>query len=274
MRMWSDLSGADAVGVTALVLASQRRFELALDGLDDRALASSSALDGWTTAEVVAHVAYGAQAARRSTRAAVRGRHVPFYPGGDEQRRRTIERGRRAAPADLRRELHGADRSLSASWRAMGAADWARPLNDPRFPRALVARHLMLRWTEVEVHRGDLHPNVQDAWEHWSPEFVDVALPLRVAWQPLAHRNPGAITDLDATWALAVPSRHWGWSISTSGDQAQVTVGRDVAPTDVELSGSPGAMLAFLLGRATAADLSISGDVDLADRYKSAFPGP
>jgi maleylpyruvate isomerase len=272
--MLSDLSGAEAVKVTALVMASQRSFELAVDGLDDWAMASSSALDGWRKAEVVAHVAYGAQAARRSTRAAVQGRHVPFYPGGDEQRRRTIERGRRAVPSDLRRELHNADTSLGASWRAMGATDWARPLKDPRFPRAVVARHLMLRWTEVEVHRGDLHPNVQDAWKHWSPQFVDVALPLRVAWQPIAHRNRDATTDIDATWTLAVPSRHWRWSITTSGDHARVSVAQEVARADVELSGSSGAMLAFLLGRASAANLSTSGDVDLAYRYKSAFPGP
>jgi uncharacterized protein (TIGR03083 family) len=269
-----DLTATDAAGVIALVLASQRRFELAVDSLDACALASPSALDGWTRAEVVAHVAYGAKAAQRCTRAAVEGIHVPFYPGGDEERRRTIERGRHVAAADLRRELRVGDMSLGTSWRAMRAHDWGRPLNDPRFPGANVARHLMLRWTEVEVHRSDLRPDFQHAWQHWSPEFVDVALPLRVAWQPLAHHKQGAVTDLDATWTLAVPSRHWRWSITASGERAHVTIGHDNTPGDVEVAGSPAVMLAFLLGRAVAAELSISGDVDLAHRYKSAFPGP
>lgn len=174
-----DVTGMEAVELVAPVVAAQDRFVAAVGDLSDVALGQPSGLPGWTRAEVVAHVAYGAAAGARITESALRGGSVSFYPGGPKQREASIRRARTMAMGELRAELADASAALAATWRALAVRDWNHPLVDDRFPGASIARHLMLRWTEVEVHRDDLVH--RSDWRTWSPSFVAHALALRVA---------------------------------------------------------------------------------------------
>jgi hypothetical protein len=270
----SDLPGAKARKLVSEVLAAQGRFEGTVDEFDNASLAGTSRLAGWSRAQLVAHVAYGAVAARRTTEAARDGVHVPFYPRGEIDRRASIDRGLTMPPELLRAELIRADGALGDLWKGFRTSDWARPLRDDnRFPGAAIARHLVLRWTEVEVHRADLEV-LEHSWERWAPAFVEVALPLRIAWQPLAAGPANGACFRDGRWAIVVPSRGWRWVITRTAGSAAVVASVAQGGADVEISGTPSVVLAFLLGRATCDDLSVDGDMELARRYKQAFPGP
>jgi uncharacterized protein (TIGR03083 family) len=265
-----DLPGSRAVRVVGDVLASQDRFVAAVDQIPEVDVRRTSGLGEWTVAELLAHVSYGAAAARRVSVAALSGGTTQFYPGGAEQRARSIQRGRSMTTNDLRRELSSGHARLGQLWRRFTEVEWDAALGDERFPGATVARHLMLRWTEVEVHRSDLL-GVSD-WRTWSPVFIRHGLPLRVAWQPLARRLPTAALELNGRWALHDTDSEIRWVIHAEG--ADVHVGREPAPADVEITGPAGALLALLLGRPTGEALNVVGDTRLAASYKQAFPGP
>jgi uncharacterized protein (TIGR03083 family) len=265
-----DLDGNRARRLVASVAAAQHRLEDTVAALTDAELRAATALAGWSAAQLVAHVAYGAAAARRTTSAARHGVHVPFYPGGATQREATIDRGLHLPPDALRAELTRADAELVALWSEFAVAEWEIALRDERFPGAVIARHLVLRWTEVEVHRTDLLGGAQP-WEDWSAPFVETALPLRFAWQPLAHAR--CRDRADGRWAFRVPALATRWVVDARDGTARV-VASDELDADVELSGTPARVLALLLGRATCSDLSVTGNAELAHGYKVAFPGP
>lgn len=152
----------------------------------------------------------------------------------------------------------------------MVASDSDLALRDDRFPGARVARRLMLRWTELEVHRSDLLAATDPPI--WAPSFVRFALPLRIAWQPLARRLPTAALDVTGTWALRATDRVERWLVHATAGNAVAS--RAVAAANVELAGSSGLLLAFVLGRLPSTELQITGDAGMAAKYKLAFPGP
>jgi maleylpyruvate isomerase len=185
----------------ARVSGAQRRFDAAVEGVDDAAIRRPSLLPGWSVAHVLAHVARNADSHIRRAEAAARGETVDQYVGGFEGREREITSTAGLGAVDLVRTFREGGRRLEETWRSVPDEAWNVVTRDvggrERALRELPGR----RWQELEVHVVDVGLGVTH--EAWPDDFVSVWLPrLRAglgARLPAGARapSPGTLTERD-----------------------------------------------------------------------------
>lgn len=185
----------------ARVSGAQRRFDAAVEGVDDATVRRPSLLPGWSVAHVLAHVARNADSHIRRAEAAARGETVDQYVGGFEGREREITSTAGLGAVDLVRTVRESGRRLEETWRRVPDEAWNVATRDvggrERALRELPGR----RWQELEVHVVDLGLGVTN--EAWPGDFVSVSLPrLRAglgARLPAGARapSPGTLTERD-----------------------------------------------------------------------------
>lgn len=244
-------------------------------GLDPTVLDGPSRLPGWSRLTVVCHLRYGAHALERLTRAALEGRPAAYYPEGrDAQRPGTLRPAENESPSDVVEDWATAVVALDAVWSGLGSDDWDRPVTEPADRTDLgtvpLGRLTLLRLTELDVHATDLDVGAPD----WSPLFVDVALPTRLAWLATRRTNHRAFDpDLHGRWLLR-PTGGAPWLLATDGDRVESHPAHPDERHDATIDASSRDLLALLLGRPTTGVVTRGGDPHVAAAFEQAFPGP
>jgi maleylpyruvate isomerase len=228
---------------TAYLLALRASTADLLKGLgelhwSDADVAAPSLCDGWTRGHLLTHIARSADGISDTIAGALRGEVVQRYPGGVEARNAAIEDGAKrpyaALVADVRDSAERLDRVLGAVHDADG---WGLPTADNVTAEQWVYR----RWREVEVHRVDLAAGYTP--DRWPPLFISDELPESAASLP--DRVEGAVRVTITEAGSVVPDligKEW---TAGSGDPVQVR-------------GPDWAVLAWLIGRPTAAGDALS----------------
>lgn len=262
-----DATAAQTVRLVDTMAVATRRLLATVGGLDAGALAGASALTGWTRATVVAHLLYGAEATARMLRQPP-GQRVAFYPDGPDQREQSLAAADELSVPELRRRLETACHDLHRAAVAVPSPEWEATLIEPRLGVMARSRLIVLRVTEVEVHHADLGCGYRP--QEWLPDFVEVALPLRLAWLAAHHRaRPEADRRVNGTWRITRVDTGTSWVVRADGPVVSVAEGAEGDARDAEeLHGEGWQLLAFLLGRGEIA-ATIQGR-----RFKRAFPGP
>ncbi len=186
-----------------LCQAAHRRLFVTAASLDDVGARSPSQLPGWTRGHVLTHLARSAEGHVRRLEAALEGREVARYPGGDDQRAREIEEGAGRPVQDLVAELRRASQRLELVWARSATAGWPNStlLAQDRFPTSgSPARRLR----EVEVHHVDLALGYTT--HEWPEDYVEWELGMSLA------RLPDRFLDADdARRFLAWLTGRAGW---------------------------------------------------------------
>ena len=188
----------------------------ALGRLDDDALRAPSELPGWSRLTIACHLRYGAGALARMTRATLAGQPTAYYPEGrGRQRPGTLVPADGESPGDVAATLAGHSRDLDEAWSSLDGRAWSlavvEPQDNPDLGPSDLARLLLLRLTEVEVHGSDLGLGLDD----WNDLFVRVALPMRLDWLNSRRANHRDVDQsIEGSWLL----------VATDGPSYVVTV--------------------------------------------------
>lgn len=226
-------SADDAVAAGPVTAATDRLIATAAT-LDDAGLRAPSLCAGWTRAHVLAHLARNADALSNLLGWARTGLENPMYPSA-EARRADIDAGTERSAAELADDLRvSADRFTKAVM-DMPDEGWERLVRpgvgaagDPVPGR----RVLWLRLREVEVHHVDLDAGYGPA--DWPAPFVRRTLDETV--RAFSRRDDVPPVTLNVEGGA---TEHLG-----------------VAPA-VTVGGSAAALLGWLTGRSTGADLRV-----------------
>jgi maleylpyruvate isomerase len=229
-------------------------------------------LPAWTRRMIIAHLSYGAVANVRVTREALELGRTTTYPGGPDERSRSLESFAGRSASDCLASFAAASADLDSAWRKLPEDSWQRSYeDDPGLGTRGLSRLVALRLTELEVHHGDLGTGY-GPWA-WSSEFVEVCLPLRLAWLPNHHRaRVDADNSVDGSWLFRSPTN--GWLVTSSGVRCSVIASGQDQAADVVVDGSGADLLAYLLGREPSSPLEVHGDLQLFSQFKIGFPGP
>ena len=265
MQMRLDLDAKQALALLPVVDEATARL---IRTVHDEQLhpQQPSALAGWTIANVLSHLWYGAVASLRMTRQVIDGHaEVDFYPGGADEREASIRSGDGYSREELVQRLQQTSSQLTDAWKRLDQSDWQRTFVEPRLGPIALTRLVILRLTELEVHHTDLGAGY--AHNQWDPTFVAYSLPLRVAWLPRHHRvRADADLTVNGRWNLRVQDGQ-GWVVQADGERAEVVPGH--SRHDPVIQGTPAQLLALLLGR--PAGIEPTQEIH---RFKQAFPGP
>jgi maleylpyruvate isomerase len=211
----------------------------------DADVAAPSLCEGWTRGHVLTHIARNADGIADTLAGGLRGEIVDRYPGGMDARNASIEAGARrpfaALVADVRDSADRLDRVLGAVADANG---WAQPTEHGDAAAMWVFR----RWREVEVHRVDLAADYTA--DRWPALLVAELLP--EAAESLAKRGEAAVRVI----------------VSAPGSVSADLVGREWTAGDgepVEVRGPDWAVLAWLIGRPSAAGSALSATPPLRE---------
>lgn len=229
-------------------------------------LDAPSMLAGWSRLMVLAHLRYVASAMRRITTAALVGRSESMYPGGRANLRpKTIVPAVGESAEALVASLDDETTMLDDLWQSLSIQDWQRRIDEPDHGTMPLSKLLVLRLTETEVHGSDLGFAGLDAWDEL---FVEVTLPLRLAWLD----RPDTDHSVVGSWILSDAAEQW-LVVAEDGDARAYHADADTR-ADCRLTASRRDLLALLLGRPTIGTMERSGDIGLANAFKQAFPGP
>jgi maleylpyruvate isomerase len=181
-----------------LDLATQRLLDAARI-VPEPDLRAPSLLPGWTRADVLAHLARGADAMRSLLAGARAGQQRPVHTGARER-----EAAAAQAPKDLMADLAASAMALRTVIRQLPDQAWSFRLKiagaEP-FPAAgLVTRRLV----EVELHHCDLGIGYDAS--SWPPGFTEMQLPEpmrsqrqeRLGYQPQTYQPTPARPDRPA----------------------------------------------------------------------------
>lgn len=211
----------------------------------DADIAAPSLCAGWTRGHVLTHIARNADGITATLAGALRGEVVPRYPDGWDARNAAIDAGAGRPVTAVLSDVRDSAERLDRVFGAIGDADgWHLP-TDQGHPAEHWVHH---RWREVEIHRIDLAGSYSP--QRWPPLLVAELLP-EVA-STLGDRAEGAVR-VEVTAADSLVADHVGqlWRAG-EGDP-------------VEVSGPDWAVLAWLVGRPSAAAAALTAAPGLRD---------
>jgi maleylpyruvate isomerase len=237
-----ELGYDSLVVVMAGAHAACRRILDSVTGLTDEACCQPSLLPGWSRGHVLAHLARNADGQARMLEGARVGEIRDQYPGGDQARDDDIGKGAKRPAAEIVRDLTVAQAGLEQLWRVLDEDAWHRPTRARVGVRPAMAS-VWARWRECEIHHVDLNLGYRPA--DWPGAFVDTLLPRVTAGlaQRLATGTPILLVSTDGSTGLP------------SGAVTKQTALAGEKPPPVMVTGSRRDLLAWLLGRTTAASV-------------------
>ena len=248
----------------------------ALRDLDDRALRAPSRLDGWSRLTIACHLRYGAEALALMTRHALVGEPTSYYPDGREhQRPSTLVPRPGESGADVVASLATCGDELLRIWSTLTDDDWtlegSRPGDTFDLRSLSLAELALLRLTECEVHGSDLGLGLHD----WSPLFVSLALPFRVALLRTRRLDqPGIPASTAGSWLLIATDGPTHVVSVTQGRVQSQQCAPNATPATAAIEATSRDLLALLLGRPPLGRLSFTGDVAVGQSFTDVFPGP
>lgn len=174
---------------------AQQRLRVLVADLTEDAARAPSALPGWTRGHVLTHIEGVGVALARQARYALRGRLIEVYDGGRAARDAAIEAGHRRSAPQLVAALDDALDEVDASWSAVGAADWDRPV---RYRDGTLTTAALAWWRESEIHTADalLGRGPGD----WSAPFAAHLVDFLTARLPARSRVTLTATDDPRAW--------------------------------------------------------------------------
>jgi uncharacterized protein (TIGR03083 family) len=247
----------------------------ALSLLDEETLGEPSELPGWSRLTIACHLRYGAEALCRMTGAAIAGEPTAYYPDRREaQRSETLSPLPTESPLDVVASLGEHSTALERAWRGVDDQTWGidvvEPPDNPDLGTIELSRLPLLRLTEVEVHGTDLGLGLDD----WSDLFVRVALPTRLNWFNTRRTNHrGSDSDLDGSWLL-VATDGPVYKITVKGTKVESRPAESTASARAVIEASGRDVLALMLGRRLHREPDLRGDIEFAEAFRLAFPGP
>jgi len=247
--------------VRGLQRANLHMLEL-VEGLAQEFVQAPSLLPAWSRANLIAHLAYVGRALVRMTDEALETGAATTYLGGPNERADAVNRGNHLPTDLLYKELTESVDELDGMWSLISVDDWnSRFVLNGKHDVSLT-RLLMLRWMEVEVHTSDF--GLDGPGFDVTDEFIDASLPLRISWLVQHHRSrEDADHSVKGAWNLRASTSRSAWTIQTPDPIESCTI-----------EGSDHDLLGFILGRVPVSQMTTSGAVGLAHRFKLAFPGP
>jgi maleylpyruvate isomerase len=219
--------GADLDRATARLLAT-------VQSLDDRAVAGSSLLPGWSRGHVLTHLARNADGAVNLLTWAATGVRTPQYPS-IEARAADIDTGAPRPLAEQLADLTASAQRLARAVQDLPAPSWTVEVEWLSGNRSPAQRVVWSRLQEVEVHHVDLDAGYAPA--DWPEAFTLRILHSLVRGMDQRPDGPAAL--------LRTPEL--GHDVSLRGAQAPV------------VEGPAAAVVAWLIGRSGGADLTVSG---------------
>jgi maleylpyruvate isomerase len=198
--------------------------------MGEDAFAAPSALPGWSRAHLLTHVARSADALINLLTWARTGVRTPAYPSR-EQRDADIEAGTRRTPAEIRDDVVESSDRLAKVVRAMPEAAWSAHVEHPPGHDLPASDIPWLRAREMWIHAVDLDVGAS---------FADMPAPMLAELLRDVTSAMGAKPDCPPLRLVASDGAAW-----EVGDQAEATT----------VTGSPPALVAWLLGRSTGRDL-------------------
>lgn len=184
-------------------------------GISDGQWRARSTLPGWTRAHVATHLAEGARALMRVTKAALDGRFEELYPNG-AARFAAIEDGALRRGLDLQIDLDTSAGELNSYWDSV--ADWSVPIRLDGRPLEL-RDLIMIRFREVVLHHVDLDAgftvdDIEPVPARWLLEFR-VANNPRLSPAVRVETESGIVAVLGqgepALNVTGTDARVWGW---------------------------------------------------------------
>jgi maleylpyruvate isomerase len=141
-------------GLTAVRRGCAALYE-AVDGIDDAALRSPTALGGWTRGHVVSHLARNADGLVNLLHWARTGIESPMYASVAD-READIEEGANRLARVQQEDLHAADERFFMAAEVMTATDWEATVLTAQGVPTGASLVPWMRLTEVLVHHVDL----------------------------------------------------------------------------------------------------------------------
>lgn len=220
---------------TAAVAQATEDLLAAVGGLDAAALAEPSRLPGWTRGHVLAHIARNADALVNLLTWARTGQEVAMYPP-DGARERDIEEGSGRPLAEQLADIRASAERFAQAAAAVPPTAWASQVAG-RTGRVFAAAEIpWRRLIELRLHHVDLGIGLDCT-----------GLPADFAARELAWLVDG-LTGHEGIAAVRLHDTASGekWTIGAA-DEPELTV-----------SGTTGALLAWVSGRGSGADLAVS----------------
>jgi uncharacterized protein (TIGR03083 family) len=254
-------------------LAQARNWYLqAVDAIPADGWSKPTLCEGWTAANVVAHVVTGDQLIRGLVWDATGKDHAgQDLPVDFADRNRRFQTVSTWEPAKLKEAAHGeSEQTLAVVAEAVQQAPEAI-VTMPIGPVPMTVLRGM-RLNEYIIHGHDLTPAIGRSIA--SPDwFFDRALGDAVTRMTRLHpRSPHK--DKSASFHLHRTDGEGEWVLRAEGGQAVVESGHGKA--DVAMRGSAEGLYWVLMGRGKPADhgVEVHGDPALAAAFKEWFPGP
>ncbi len=240
MERAADTPGAheagDGMPALAELAAATHRVLERLDGLDDAAFRTPSALPGWTRGHVATHLARNADGLGRLVTWAATGLKTPMYDS-PEARQRDIEAGAYQPATEICDDFRASSNALADALAAFPTAAHSVELTLGSGTSIVAWELPLVRIRELEIHHVDLAAGYRP--EDWSPAFCARTL------------------DQVASGFSARPTMPFGWLRSTEGASWRIGSG------DASLSGPANDLLAWLLGRSSGERLTPVGRSDV-----------
>ena len=257
--MQPEEPGAGIAQALADIEMATRRLLVTAALLTDAQVREPSRLPGWTRGHVLTHLARNADGCCNLLAWARTGTETPMYPS-EAARDAAIAAGAGRRAADIAADARDSASRFAAAAARLPAGAWAATV--ARRGRAFPARELLaMRRSEVEIHHVDLGAGYQPG--DWPPGFARAGL-ARVA-RDLAGRP-------DVPALLISPEGGAGFRIGPAAPGQRRTAaaahgrppGRHGGPAggqapQAEVSGPPGALLAWLTGRGDGTGLRVTG---------------
>lgn len=210
--------------------------------LSDDDMRAPSRLPGWSRGHVLTHLARNADGGRNLLIWARTGVETPEYPSL-AARAEQIEAGAGRGAAELLADLRSSAAAFAAEYRKMPPDAWERTVRWTAGQERRAARIADSRLTEVLVHHVDLDAGFGPA--DWPAHFV----------RDMLERVTAAFTARDEAPDLRLSAEDIGKTYELGTTPSRPTV-----------RGPGYALLAWLMGRTSGADLTLDG--------ASEFPTP
>lgn len=222
--------------------AAMERLLESASKLSDEQLREPSLLPGWTRGHVLTHIARNGDGFTNLFTWAQTGVETPMYASA-EARAADIEAGASRSGDEIQADVKRSAKSMSDKARELSEEAWLAEVRAIRGPAEPAWSWLGRRLFEVEVHHVDLGAGYRPAdWPDW---FVSEEL-YRVAAKLAANpETPAAV-------------------LSDAGSGRQYIL-RAEGESDPAITGPGYALLAWLIQRDSAGELSVDPDGPLPD---------
>ena len=252
-----------------LILTLTEQFAALAAGVSDAGWNAASSCAGWSVAELVAHLAFGANYYSRAVTDALDAAPRALWSGGGDVAHAQQRTFMRATPADGVAMLREASRHLDAAFARVAAADMTLNAWHMRGPRP-IWMYVAMRLYELALHDWDLQKSLRP-----DPTLArDVALPLVDLM--LAAILPATLDTVAAHAVRADVAFVFGDDQPMRCVRIEDGALRATAPGGTEphvtLALEPEAFVLGMTGRlAWPVGARITGDADLADNFAALF---